>query len=154
MSDEILVCTDGSAAAIDSAKRGLDLVRGAKVLIITVLEPLDPTMVTGMGIAGGTMTGAEYDRAAKTAQTAAGEEVARTAKALGLPDAETRILESEGAGPAICRLASDLPARGIVMGSRGRGGIRRALLGSVSDHVLRNAPCPVVITGPAGIDSA
>jgi nucleotide-binding universal stress UspA family protein len=35
------------------------------------------------------------------------------------------------------------------MGSRGRGGIKRALLGSVSDFVVRNASCPVVITGPA-----
>jgi nucleotide-binding universal stress UspA family protein len=34
------------------------------------------------------------------------------------------------------------------MGSRGRGGIKRALLGSVSDHVVRNAPCPVVIARP------
>jgi len=32
------------------------------------------------------------------------------------------------------------------MGSRGRGGVKRALLGSVSDYVTRNAPCSVVIT--------
>jgi nucleotide-binding universal stress UspA family protein len=35
------------------------------------------------------------------------------------------------------------------MGSRGRGGIKRALLGSVSDYVVRNARCPVVVTGPS-----
>jgi nucleotide-binding universal stress UspA family protein len=34
----------------------------------------------------------------------------------------------------------------VVVGSRGRGGIRRALLGSVSDYVVRNAPCSVVVT--------
>jgi nucleotide-binding universal stress UspA family protein len=66
---------------------------------------------------------------------------------LGLKDAELTILEGH-AGHSICRLAADLDARAIVMGSRGRGGVRRALLGSVSDHVVRNAPCPVVITGP------
>jgi nucleotide-binding universal stress UspA family protein len=32
-------------------------------------------------------------------------------------------------------------------GSRGRGGLTRALLGSVSDYIVRNAPCPVVVTG-------
>jgi nucleotide-binding universal stress UspA family protein len=31
------------------------------------------------------------------------------------------------------------------MGSRGRGRIRRALMGSVSDSVVRHAPCPVTI---------
>jgi nucleotide-binding universal stress UspA family protein len=35
------------------------------------------------------------------------------------------------------------------MGSRGRGGIKRALLGSVSDYVVRNAHCSVVITRPS-----
>jgi len=44
-------------------------------------------------------------------------------------------------------LAEQLPARALVMGSRGRGGLKRALLGSVSDYVVRNSPCPVVITG-------
>jgi nucleotide-binding universal stress UspA family protein len=33
----------------------------------------------------------------------------------------------------------------IVLGSRGQGGIRRALMGSVSDSVVRHAHCPVLI---------
>jgi nucleotide-binding universal stress UspA family protein len=32
-----------------------------------------------------------------------------------------------------------------VMGSRGLGGIRRALMGSVSDAVVRHAHCPVMV---------
>jgi nucleotide-binding universal stress UspA family protein len=31
-----------------------------------------------------------------------------------------------------------------VLGTRGHGGLRRAVLGSVSDHVVRNCPCPVI----------
>ena len=51
----------------------------------------------------------------------------------------------EGApGPALCELAESVDASAIVIGTRGRGGLRRAVLGSVSDHVVRNAPCPVV----------
>jgi nucleotide-binding universal stress UspA family protein len=33
----------------------------------------------------------------------------------------------------------------IVMGSRGLGGIRRALMGSISDSVVRHAHCPVLV---------
>jgi nucleotide-binding universal stress UspA family protein len=33
----------------------------------------------------------------------------------------------------------------VVVGSRGRGGFARLLLGSVGDHVVRHAPCPAVI---------
>ena len=52
------------------------------------------------------------------------------------------------AARALCDLAAERGARAIVLGTRGRGGVKRALLGSVSDHVVRNAPCPVVITRP------
>ena len=45
----------------------------------------------------------------------------------------------------IIHLAEDLGAGLVVMGSRGRGGIRRALLGSVSDSVARHAHCPVLV---------
>src|SRR5215211_4710968 len=45
----------------------------------------------------------------------------------------------------IVHLAEDLGAGLIVMGSRGRGGIRRALMGSVSDSVVRHAHCPVMV---------
>jgi nucleotide-binding universal stress UspA family protein len=46
---------------------------------------------------------------------------------------------------AIVALAEELGAGLIVMGSRGLGGVRRALLGSISDSVVRHAPCPVML---------
>jgi nucleotide-binding universal stress UspA family protein len=46
---------------------------------------------------------------------------------------------------AIVHLADELGAGLIVMGSRGLGGIRRALMGSVSDSVVRHAHCPVMV---------
>lgn len=45
----------------------------------------------------------------------------------------------------ILALAEEIDAGLIVMGSRGRGQLRRALMGSVSDSVVRHAPCPVLI---------
>jgi nucleotide-binding universal stress UspA family protein len=45
----------------------------------------------------------------------------------------------------IVDLAQNIGAGMIVMGSRGRGRIRRALMGSVSESVVRHAHCPVTI---------
>ena len=45
----------------------------------------------------------------------------------------------------IVRLAEEIGAGLIVMGSRGLGGIRRALMGSISDSVVRHAHCPVLV---------
>jgi nucleotide-binding universal stress UspA family protein len=48
----------------------------------------------------------------------------------------------------IVRVAEDIGAGLIVMGSRGLGGVRRALMGSVSDSVVRHAHCPVLVVRP------
>ena len=45
----------------------------------------------------------------------------------------------------IVQVAEDIGAGLIVMGSRGFGGLRRALMGSVSDAVVRHAHCPVMV---------
>jgi nucleotide-binding universal stress UspA family protein len=45
----------------------------------------------------------------------------------------------------IVDLAEELGVGLIVMGSRGLGGIRRAVIGSVSDAVLRHAHCSVMV---------
>ena len=45
----------------------------------------------------------------------------------------------------IVSLAEEIEAGLIVIGSRGLGGIRRALMGSVSDSVVRHAHCPVMV---------
>jgi nucleotide-binding universal stress UspA family protein len=45
----------------------------------------------------------------------------------------------------IVALAKELQADLIVMGCRGHRGIRRAIEGSISDAVIRHAPCPVLV---------
>src|SRR5215217_4553605 len=47
----------------------------------------------------------------------------------------------------IVALAKELGADLIVMGCRGHRGIRRAMEGSISDGVIRHAPCPVLVVG-------
>ncbi len=48
----------------------------------------------------------------------------------------------------IVQVAEDIGAGLIVMSSRGLGGVRRALMGSVSDSVVRHAHCPVLVVRP------
>ena len=63
----------------------------------------------------------------------AGGQIAQRHARLGRPYAE------------IVHLAEELEAGIVVVGSRGEGGVRRALLGSVSDSVVRHAHCPVLV---------
>ena len=57
---------------------------------------------------------------------------------------ETHLREGR-AEEEIVELAEELGAGLIVLGSRGHGRLRRALMGSVSDAVVRHAHCPVTI---------
>lgn len=144
-SGPILLCTDGSDLAIAALRRGLAVVaRGGRVVIATVVEMTAPMDVVGTGFAGGIVSPEQAMRDDQ-AQVAAGEEIlANTRDALGLSTAELTVLDGTP-GPALVDLAAQLPAAVIVIGTRGRGGLRRAVLGSVSDHVVRHAPCPVVV---------
>lgn len=55
---------------------------------------------------------------------------------------------------AIVQLASDIEADLVVVGTHGRRGLARFLLGSVAEGVMRLAPCPVLVVRPVGADSA
>ena len=48
----------------------------------------------------------------------------------------------------IVQLASDLSADLIVVGTHGRTGLRKLLLGSVAQNILTNASCPVLVVKP------
>ena len=66
---------------------------------------------------------------------------------------DTAIDEDYGAAAAIVSRARTLDADLIVMGTHGRTGLDRALLGSVAEKVLRKAPCPV-LTVPTRVREA
>ena len=61
---------------------------------------------------------------------------------------ETYSEENTKPGEVICKLAKDVDANLIVMGSRGMGTLRRTLLGSVSDYCVHHAHIPVAIVPP------
>jgi nucleotide-binding universal stress UspA family protein len=150
MSDVVVVCTDGSELANRAARAGLALLRpDAEVIVVTVVAVDDPTLVHGAGFAGGTESPEEYERL-NAARRAEGEDAVNDlVKSLGLTGARTVVLAGD-AGEAVCDFAAEASAAVIVAGTRGRGGFKRALLGSVSDYVVRNAPCSVLVTGDNG----
>lgn len=153
MTQPLLLCADGSRHSNLALRAGLDLVGpDGPIIVVTVVHEPDPMLVTGTGIAGGVMSAEAFD-AQVQANSDDGASLAReVADELGLTGAEVRVLAGEP-GAQICAYAEEVHARGIVLGTRGHGGLRRALLGSVSDHVVRNATCPVVITShPDGED--
>jgi nucleotide-binding universal stress UspA family protein len=68
----------------------------------------------------------------------------RHADELGAKAIETLVVEGNPAAE-IVRVATERTFDLIVLGSHGRGGISRAILGSVADKVMRTAHCPVMI---------
>jgi nucleotide-binding universal stress UspA family protein len=145
----ILLCTDGSELAERALAAGLRVLAPAdRVVVATAIEPFDASMVSGMsGFGGGALTAEQYEQQRRLDREAAEEAAGRVVAALGLEGAETAVLEGDAAA-SLCELAETLPATVMVAGTRGRGGLKRALLGSVSDHLVRHAPCPIVITPP------
>jgi nucleotide-binding universal stress UspA family protein len=75
------------------------------------------------------------------------EEMAEELNRLGTPDAQVRVehrLEEGDAATQILQVAQETSCDLIVLGTHGRTGLRRLLMGSVAEEVLRMASCPVL----------
>lgn len=74
----------------------------------------------------------------------------KSREAAGLPVFERAVTHLRLDAPAeeTAQLAADLDAELVVVGTHGRRGIRRLLLGSVAEGVVRLAPCPVLVVRP------
>ena len=57
--------------------------------------------------------------------------------------ATTEVITGQSAG-VIVQYATDMNIDLIVMGTHGRTGLAHLLMGSVAEHVVRTAPCPVL----------
>lgn len=148
----VLIGTDGSDDAIAAAQRAVELLAaGATVRVVCIAEP--PVVASsGMesGFTGGIATAEEVDAAWTAVGAQAEDALERTAAALGGASVVTEVVRG-APGAALCDRAAELGADVVVVGSRGLGAIRRALLGSVSSYVVNNAPCPVLVVR-AGTD--
>ncbi len=132
----ILLATDGSREAELAATTAADLANAtnSQLHVIHVGELL-PTFLA--------QTEVEPAQLEREARELLDEQVRRIEEAGGT--VEEAHLRLGRADEEIVDLAHSLDVGLIVMGSRGRGRIRRALMGSVSDSVVRHAPSPVTI---------
>lgn len=133
----VLLATDLSATSSPAEHEAVRLAAGlgARLIAVSVIDP------GALRLPGGRYR-ARVDQVRDERETAAQALVAR-AHEVGVP---TSFLVWEGdPGEAIVDAASAEHADLIVLGSHGRHGVNRSLFGSVSDHVVRNAPCPVVV---------
>ena len=132
----ILLATDGSAEASLAATTAADLHKSTdSELHVVYVGELRPTFLA--------QTEQEPAEVEREAQRLLDEQISRVEEAGGT--VEEAHLRLGRADEEIVDLADSLGIGLIVMGSRGRGRIRRALMGSVSDSVVRHAHCPVTI---------
>lgn len=149
MTNSIVIPTDGSEYAENAAEVGFDLAERLEATV-HVLAVGDVNLAEISSIGGAPIRSKE-DVTEIAAEWA--EELAATARAAGL---EAKSVVRTGV-PAteIADYATELDADMIVIGTAGRSGLERRILGSVTDKVVRTAPVPVVTVRPDGsVDAA
>jgi nucleotide-binding universal stress UspA family protein len=147
---KIVLATDGSREAQLAASTATDLANSTNSelhLLCVAPGKLDPVY----HIHEGSLRYETYQQALEAVKAEAQEvldEQVRKVREAGGSVKEAHLRLGERRDQAIIHLAEEMGAGLIVMGSRGLGGVRRALIGSVSDSVVRHAHCPVLIVRP------
>ena len=133
---KVLLATDGSAEARLAASTAADLASStdSELHVVHVGEER-PTYLA--------QTEEEPAELRREARRLLDEEVRRVEEAGGT--VEEAHLRQGRAAEELVDLAESLGIGTIAMGSRGHGRIRRALMGGVSESVVRHAHCPVTI---------
>ncbi len=136
----ILVAVDGSPDSEEALRQAVDLADSehARLTLLSAIVTPPPAAYFGAGSAAAAMLASEAE----------GETEAILRRAVeGVPDgvSVSTVLSRDGARPALLHQIEKGGHDLVVMGSRGRGAVRSALLGSVSHYVLNHSPVPVLI---------
>lgn len=135
MYDRILVPTDGSTGTAHVALHALELAEKHDATVYAI-HIIDSNITAYLG---------DDETAAESldsqAESAVGM-IERMADSHGT-ECETAVREGDPA-EAILEYAEDIEADLIVAGTHGRSGVKRHLLGSVSERIVRHAECPVL----------
>ena len=144
MFKQIILATDGSAASENAAKLAIELARthGAKLTAVYVLDPY-PFLAIGetnpLGFQA-YMAAAQQHAAQAHAKVAALCSQGGAAVAL-----QARMVENTAPAAGIVQVATDEGADLIVVGSHGRSGIAKLMVGSVAGKVVAESPIPVLV---------
>lgn len=142
MFKHILLATDGSDIAQKAGDAAIALaqVHGAQ---LTATFVIDPYPYTALG-EDCSQAYQSYMNAAQAASTTATEKLFTQAKTAGVP-LDKRVVEGDDIATAIIAAAREVQADVIVIGSHGRSGIGRLLLGNVANKVLYMSKTPVLV---------
>ena len=146
----VLLAIDGSTEASLATEVAVEIAiktRSELHLVYVRSDPLLTTLYEGEYPRGVQDLDHEFDEELESAGRAAQEVLdaaVRKVDSLGGAVAQAHLMEGR-APQEIVSLAEDSGIGLIVMGSRGRGGVSRTLMGSVSDSVVRHAHCPVLV---------
>jgi nucleotide-binding universal stress UspA family protein len=135
-----LDASEASAVAVSAAK-SLRLLEDARLSVVTAFEPIYKGMFAWVGVQESTIT--EYS---ETWARATKEEIGKLLLQAGLRDAATQVLTEEGPPFLVVRrVAARLEPDLLVVGTHGRRGMKRALLGSVAEHLINQVQCDVLV---------
>jgi nucleotide-binding universal stress UspA family protein len=135
----ILVPTDFSPQADAALEYAAGL--GARLDATIHLVHAVPVPIMGVPEIGVAYVSLNIESITKQAQTALDDRAKTYREQVSMAPVR---LETGDARDVIDRVAETIGADLIIMGTHGRRGIRRALLGSVAESVVRSAPCPVL----------
>ncbi len=139
----ILIAVDGSQHSLEAARHGLAVAhQGAEVTVLEVVTPAEGAVEFASGLEGPVAFAVDDD--VDEANLARGVALADDiADHLGR-EASRRVEQGEP-GPTICHIAEEMGADLVIVGSHGKGFMKRMVLGSVSTYVTHHAPCPVLV---------
>lgn len=148
----ILVALDGSAPSSAGLRAALELAsdRQAKLVGLHVIDDASMAVNLEGGYLPASYIDTLYDSLRKSAQAVLAKAQA-TARAAGV-DITPVLVESRGAtvAQAILSQARKAKADVIVIGTHGRRGVARILMGSDAEQVLRESPVPVLVVRSTG----
>jgi len=141
----ILICYDGSAAAVRAIETAAVLLGPRRAIVVDVASPM--SAAGSVAAPYSAMVGAALEETNVAEAARIGDEGTEIARSSGF-EAVARTTQAVPTWEGVVEIADELDAPLIVVGSRGLRGLNEALRGSFSHQVAEHAGRPVLIVPP------